>query len=87
MSRKMTGPEHARAALDFLAEAKKLVEAADKDSKPDWRAAFAAQASACADIAAAELQAAQLALQVVAAPMAGLDPRQAKEWRDITGVM
>lgn len=87
MPKKMTGLEHAQAALNYLAEAKACAKRADDARSLDWREAYSAQASACALIAAAEFQAAQLALQVVATPMADLDPRQAKEWRNITGVM
>ncbi|MEV0617528.1 hypothetical protein AB0I81_29700 [Nonomuraea sp. NPDC050404] len=85
----MTGPEHAQAALDYLAEAKALATLADKTARcdRDWRETYSAQASACALIAAAEFQAAQLALQVVESRMPGLDTREAKEWRNVTGVV
>lgn len=87
MIRKMTGPEHARAALEALAEAKMLTGMADKQTTPEYRAAYSAQASACADVATAAFHAAHLALQVIGTPMAGLNPHQVKEWRDIMGVV
>lgn len=86
MPRKMTGPEHAGAALDSLAEAKALATRADKATAREWREAFSAQASACALIAAAEFQAAHLALQVADAPLRVVDAREAKEWRAVMGV-
>ncbi|MFG1709273.1 hypothetical protein ACFLIM_39385 [Nonomuraea sp. M3C6] len=86
MPRKMTGPEHAQAALEALAEAKTLAKYADQASSWESRAAYSAQASACAGIAAAEFQAAHLALQVVESRMPGLGAREVKGWRDITGV-
>ncbi|GGO63287.1 hypothetical protein [Nonomuraea cavernae] len=85
MPRKMTGPEHAEAALDYLAEAKKFAMQADKARACDWKEVYSAQASACALIAAAEFQAADLALKAVATPMADVDPHQVKEWRRVTG--
>ncbi|MFI7705528.1 hypothetical protein [Nonomuraea sp. NPDC049480] len=86
MPRKMTGPEHAQAALDYLAEAKELLARADKATVREWRETHSAQASACALIAAAEFQAAHLVFQVAEASATGLGARESKEWRNVTGV-
>lgn len=56
------------------------------NSRPMWPATME-QASAYALIASAEFEAAHLALPVVEASAVGIDVRQAKEWRDITGVV
>lgn len=86
MPRNLTGPEHAQAALDHLAEAKKYERAAAKETGPEWREAYSAHASACAQIAAASLQASRLALEVaLAMPKLELPTRDIREWRDVTG--
>ncbi|PRX66067.1 hypothetical protein B0I32_106203 [Nonomuraea fuscirosea] len=87
MAKNLTGQEHAQEALDFLAESKALVERADKASDPTWRAAYSAQAAACAQIAEAELQAARLALEVlVVMPKVELGESDIKQWRKAAGV-
>jgi len=87
MPKILTGPEHAQAALDHLAEAKALAAKADKATSREWKEAWSAQASACAQIAAAGLEAARLALEVtLAMPKVEIPTRDIKEWRDVTGV-
>jgi len=86
MPRNLTGQEHAQEALNHLAEAKSLARKADKSTTCEWKEAWSAQASACAQIAAAGLEAARLALEVaLAMPKMELPTRDIKEWRDVTG--
>ncbi|GAA1769669.1 hypothetical protein [Nonomuraea bangladeshensis] len=86
MSKKMTGPEHAQAALDHLAEARALVALAEKATSREWKETHSQQAAVRAQLASAEMRTAQLAFLVATTSTDGLDPREAKEWRNILGV-
>lgn len=88
MRRRMTGQEQAQEALALLDEAKAHAARADKNNDPAWRAAYAAQATACAQMAAAKLQAARLALDVLALmpQMVELGESEIRQWRSVAGV-